>query len=204
MKHVFRRFLQLNLLFLLFMGWLQAAEITYDLTGSLLWADIGASDSLNLSGTSFHLIAHLTNFTPNLIMDPNLNARADYVGIGTLTLGPLTPVVNRVDFVFVDSLPGIGDFTEFAVRTTLRDYIFAVDFDPTANDVLVPPPIYAGVPVLSGSLLIPGATASLNIVYNFVDPQLVVTSIPEPGSLCLLGLGLLFVGVRHAAKPTRV
>jgi hypothetical protein len=192
------------LLLVFCVGSLHADAITYDLIGTSQWTNVGARDSLGLNGASFNLSAQLTNFTPTFVTDPNVNARADYVGIGILTLGPLTPLVNRVDFSFIDAKPSTSDdFTIFAARTTARDYLFASDFNPTANDVLVPPPTYPGEPVLFGSLLVPGATASQNIVYNFLSPQLTVTSTPEPSSFGLLGFSLLLVGVRYATRAGR-
>lgn len=178
---------------------LQANTITYDLTGSLEITNIGAGDSLGLDGESFELIAVLTDFTPTFVNDPNINARADYEGDGTLTLGATTPLVNIIDLIFVDTLPGLNDFTTFAVRTPTGDFLFAPFFSPSANDVLFPPPTYPNDPVLFGSLLIPGSTTEENIVYNFVDPILTAT-VPIPAAAWLFGSALLGLGAVKRKK----
>src|SRR5437879_4131198 len=83
-------------------GPLHAATITYKLTGSVQITNVAGPDTLNLNGASFDLTAVLTDFTPTFVTDPNIQARADYKGDGTLTIDSLAPVVNRIDFIFID------------------------------------------------------------------------------------------------------
>jgi hypothetical protein len=190
-------------------GALHADEITYLSSGTFQLYTGGpwtGDDSLfGINGKPFFLTAQLTDFTPaESSNDFWWQKWAAYNGTGTLQIGSDAPMVAPVSIRIDDIENSIWSDT---IRFTMpiNGNVFDFSFSLFGTDHFpFTPPAFPPNQVVSGAMLIlNGEKISYTNQYGTIEmddgsiyaiDNLTLSSVPEPTSLLLLGIGLGAIG----------
>jgi hypothetical protein len=181
-------------LVLLTAGTVSADSIIYTFTGTGS-GTVGTSNFLNqpISITVLGNTENVINPTPGIFVNASLNTSIDIPSIATIRVEDLTNM-------FSNSTPnsagiGIGDGTLNLALFGLipaNSYNLSSDFGPLFNANPVAATEFVNVATSEGTL---DMTSWTNVTFNAS-----LSPVPEPGSVLLLGVGLLGVAVMGLRK----